>query len=511
MHAYLSTIGSSGTDELRQSLVASDHAKAIELIGQFGIGLLSAFIVANKVELTTKSRSSEGLKWVSLGSKEYSLEPCDVKSIGTTVTLYLSPQNLRYLEPEHLRTIVRTYADIIGIPIFINDEISAANEVNAPWHREYSSPREENEAVYAYWENRFRNEHSLDVWRVKDQFTFFDAGSSTPRLGFLNGVLGITDRHIPGLETRGVVDIYVARMFIVSGSRDLLPDWARFIQGVIECGELSPNAARDNIMRNDALHAARQVLGRSIIDRLTHLFNNDSKRFTEIMRWHSYQILAMCTMEANLDFFKQVADMVPLPSDLGFITVPKYLERSAQRSGSNEVLYISEASSVSQYYMLCESQGFHVFDATDIFAEEFLQRYAELWPDKISLNRLDVPSSEQIFSPASEQEIDSFSRLDVAFRRFPVIPRLSRFQPKEIPALLTGSHNAEGRREMESIASNVTLPASLRDKVKKYLQESTESLSLQLNVSNPTILRLAQRSSLTDDLSTTAITSIYKL
>ena len=160
--------------------------------------------------------------------------------------------------------------------------------------------------------------------------------------------------------------------------------------------------------------------------------------------------------------------------------------------------------------MLCESRGIHVFDATDIFAEEFLERYAHVWPERAKLERLDVPSSDQIFLPIADEEVEQFSRIEQEFRRFPgVIPKLARFKPIEIPALLTGSHNSEGRREMESIAQNVTLPPALREKVKKYLGSSTENLTLQVNADNPTIARLARRSNLSDEISTSAITSLY--
>lgn len=509
VHKYLATIGSSGTDQLRSSLRESDHAKAVELIGQFGIGLLSAFIVSERVEVTTRSSSSNGLRWTSFGGKDYTVEQQDVPSIGTTVTLFLGRDHTRYLETDNLKSIIRTYADIIGIPIYIDGIAAPINEVNAPWHRQYSSSEEESEALYVYWEKRFRKETSLDVWRVDETFTYFEGEAGAARLGKLNGVLGITDRHIPGLETRGIVDVFVARMFIVSGSRDLLPDWARFIQGVIECGDLSPNAARDNVMRNDALIAARQVLGRIVLERLKFLFRSDKGKFKEIMAWHSYQVLAMSILEEHEEFFREIADLIPLPSDTGKLTIPEYLSRSLTPS-TPKLFYVSEASSVSQFFMLAESRGLHVIDATDVFCEEFLLRYSRMWPDKFTLERLDTSDSEHIFVPATEEELEKSKTLLSEFRRFPgVVPKLGHFRPTEIPALLTGSTAAEGRDEMESIARNVTLPASLREKVSRYLQNNLEPLALQINLDNPTIGRLSRNSGIRDEITTNAVTSIY--
>lgn len=509
IHNYLSTIGSSGTGELKEKLMQSDRAGAIQLIGQFGIGLLSAFIVAHKVVVTTKKQNNPAYTWTSYGNKDYTLEGSDRMSVGTTVCLYISEQHRRYLETEHLRSIIRTYADIIGVPVYLNLESLPANEVNAPWHRQFSTERDEKEANYLFWEKRFRSERSLDVWGINEQFTYFDE-EQCPRSGTIAGVLGITDRHLPGFETRGTVDLFIARMFIVSGNRDLLPSWATFVQGAVECSDLMPNAARDNVVRNDALQAARQVLGRNVIDRFRHMSAHDPKRFIEIMRWHSYQVMAMCVLEENADFFKEVSDLIPIPSNLGPTTMPHYLEK-AENSGSRRIVhYVAEPGSSSQYFTLCEARGINAFDATEIFVEEFLERYRDTWPDRIELDRIDLEGSETVFQSVSEKTAQEYESIRTDFQKIPgVTARLAHFLPREIPALLTGSSSAEGRRDLEAMAGNPTLPTFVREKVKKFLSGTHETMVLNINVDNPAITNLARRAITSDDVSTSAIMSMY--
>jgi len=509
IHDYLATIGRSGTDEFRRGVESRNRTATVNLIGQFGIGLLSAFIVATKVEVVTKSQDDEAYRWLSNGSKYYSIDASQRTDVGTTTILHLGLEHSRYVDYELLRGIVRTYANVIGLPVFLGNETTPCNDVDAPWHKAFSTESERHEASYVFWEQRFRAETSLDVWPVDLRFDYSD-DQQEPRQGVLRGVLGITDRHIPGINSRGTVDVFISRMFIASGHSDILPSWARFIQGVIECNELSPNAARDDVVINDCFTQARMTLGRHILAHLVALFNNDRHRFTDIMRWHSYHVLAMCAQPEHDDFFRQVADIVPLASDQGFITIPQYQERAAKDGAGKTVYYISEAGTTSQYYLLCKARGISVFDATQIFAETFLQRYAATWPDRVTLKRVDVSGSDVIFERVSESVHGNFESMAAELRRIPgVTPRVSRFKPTNVPVLLTESRDSESRRELENIAQNVTLPTSIRETVSRHLSESRGELILHLNADNPTVQKLAARRDLGDAIGRAALTSLY--
>jgi molecular chaperone HtpG len=129
---YLSTIGRSGAEELRQRIQEADRSRAVELIGQFGIGLLSAFIVAERVTLVTKAPGRPALRWESRGGQRYTVEPAQRSMVGTTVTLHVRPAHTRYLDRDRLRAIVRAYADFISVPVYLDDDAEPTNAVTAP-------------------------------------------------------------------------------------------------------------------------------------------------------------------------------------------------------------------------------------------------------------------------------------------------------------------------------------------------------------------------------------------
>ena len=512
---YLSTIGRSGTGELRESIRNADRSRDVQLIGQFGIGLLSAFIVANRVTVLTKSDSAgqEALIWESTGSETYTVRRGERDRVGTTVTLHLRDE--QYLDLDRLRSIIRTYADFIGMPIYLGQSVEPVNAVTAPWHRSYHSEDERINAHVDFWANKFTAEHGLYVFPVDEPVDWENLTDPTGRTqGRVRGVLAITDRHVPGVNVRGTVDVYINRMFINAGNREILPPWARFLQGVIECDALVPNAARDSVVRNANLYAVRDTLATLIVRELMNLSKEHHGRFVEIMRWHAYDVLAMAVQEHYEDFFRAVADLMPLASDQGPITISEYLATAPERTdGSKLVYYITERGSANQFFMLASARSIRVFDCAEPFAEMFLERYAQVWPGRIHLNRLDVAGSDIIFERLPEEEASRYGELAVAYLRlFPdyrCIAKVSRFRPQEVPAVLTESRTGRNRRQLQNIVINVVLPQSIRDIVDDYVRGEHEPMTLHLNADNPTIQKLVSRPRLNDEVSQQALLSLY--
>lgn len=513
---YLSTIGQSGnTDELRHRIQEADRTRTVDLIGQFGIGLLSAFIVAEHVTLVTKAAGHQALRWESSGGENYQVESAQRQQTGTTVTLHVRSVHRRYLETARLRSIIRTYADFIGMPVYLNAEADPANAVSAPWHRSYPSDQERHMAYSEFWEHKFLHETSLHIFAV-DAGLDWDDGFQPDGKGHgrVQGVLAITNRHLPDVGARGTVDIYIKRMFIGAGNRDVLPPWAKFLQGALECDALTPNAARDNVIRNAALTAVQQTLGRLIVRELTELSQRDHRRFIDIMRWHSYHLLAMSVQDDYEEFFRAVADLMPLESDQGPITVAEYLRTAPQRSdGSRLIYYITERGSANQYFLLANARSMRVFNCAEPFAERFLKRYAQTWPERAHLHRLDVAGSDTIFEPLTEAEQEKFTELQAAcsliFHDLRCLASVSRFRPVEVPAVLTETRDARSRREMEQVATDMALPGFVRDLLKGFLNEQREPLTLHLNADNPAIQKLAARGNLRDEVSRQALVSLH--
>lgn len=247
---FLSVIGSTGTGGRARELAARDVAVAT--IGQFGIGLLSAFVVAERIEVhTRKPRAIHAWRWVNHGGEDYELEalPADAQPPGTRVAVTLAPDRTAFLDGRLIRQTVRRYADFLPFPILLNG-FGPINAVNAPWHEpDWRDPIARERSLSAFLSQRYADPPLLVI----------PIDLTQPRT---LGGLFVPARYTPGGQAGGTVDLFQARMCIRANDPELLPEWTRFVRGVLDCPDLQPTAARDNVMRDTAYHALREALGR---------------------------------------------------------------------------------------------------------------------------------------------------------------------------------------------------------------------------------------------------------
>ena len=484
----LAMIGRSGTDELRRKL--RDRGRAVSLIGQFGIGLLSCFIVADRISIQTKSEDDEALRWQSDGSQNYTIDGGSRTDVGTTLTLDIRRDFSYYLNPLKIRQIVRRYSDFIGIPIYFSAEDHPVNSVDAPWHRARDVAAEADAHDYEFWASRFPNEVPLHIFPVDEPIETADPETRATRTGHIRGILAITDRVIPDPDALGAVDLYSQRTFVSEANRDVLPPWAKFIQGVIECDELSLNIAREGVIRNENLTRVQDALGLKITSELSNLLSRDRQRFVEIMKWHHLSIIIMAMHPDHTEFFRSIADLIPLECGIERITVTEYLKSATHGADGIPIIYYTSnrgGSVLNQMRMSAE--GVKAFSGP--LTWEFLQKYLEMWPGKAHLSRYDLASA---FGPPTEDDLASCQGIEETYRSlFPdsaFRPKIVRFKPSEIPALMSEASGTRKRREIGKRTTDPRLPAEYRDMLKEAIGSTPEQMYLNFNIENSLIQRL---------------------
>ncbi|MCB1824836.1 MAG: ATP-binding protein, partial [Candidatus Competibacteraceae bacterium] len=298
---FLSVIGSTGTGNRARELAARDVAVAT--IGQFGIGLLSAFVVAERIEVQTrKPMATQAWRWVNHGGEDYELDalPANTQPPGTRVMITLAANQTAFLDGHLIRQAVRRYADFLPFPILLNG-FGPINAVNAPWHEpDWRDPGERERSLSAFLSQRYADPPLLTI----------PIDLAQPRT---LGGLFIPARYTPGGPAGGAVDLFQARMCIRANDTELLPEWARFVRGVLDCPDLQPTAARDNVIRDAAYHALREALGASIVAALLDLATRDRPRFLQLCDWHHDAIKGMAARHA--EFGAAVLDHLPFETN----------------------------------------------------------------------------------------------------------------------------------------------------------------------------------------------------
>jgi molecular chaperone HtpG len=528
IETYLATIGRSGTGEFRAKLQETGRKQAVDLIGQFGIGVLSAFTTAEKVEVRTCSALPEqpSLLWIADGSPKYTLERLGKTKAGTAVTVFLKPEYRGMTVPDILHEAVRKYAEFLPFPIFINGQ-GPANTMNAPWHRTYGNEQERRVAYREWVEGRY-SDLPLQVIPVR---------MKVPHP--VDGVLYISARNVPDINTAGIVDIYQARMFICAGDRNMLPPWAKFVRGVIDSPALQPTAARDAIQQDSVHDQIRRALGILIIDTLKRLAKRDRTRFRRIMEWHHYHIKGMA-LEFE-DFFEAISDTVlwevslpgaadgPRMPGYGrssrMLTIPEYLELQTQEEqtedGQNRkvIYYISERGAAPQFHRLCQSKGILAIIASLIFEEELLKKWCLRYAESAVLRRVDIAEGGVIFAKLSEEERKQYSDLEFHFSNLlghalpdqSILVRTEKFAPSDIPAVLTQTTDGEVLHRLERIANLRALSQDMSEAVLEILgieRVRAKPVILHLNASSPLVERFS-REDLNDSIIKDALLTLY--
>ena len=265
--ANLGTIARSGTAEFLQKM-SGDEKHDASLIGQFGVGFYSAFIVADKVEVATRRAglaADQAVRWVSAGEGEFTVESANIENRGTTVTLHLKDSETEFLESLRLESLIRKYSDHIGFSVLLKnaadekEEAKTVNSATALWTRSRSDiSDDEYKEFYKYLSHDFVDPLGWSHNRVEGKREYVS-------LLFIPGTapFDLWNREAP----RGL-KLYVQRVFIMDDAENFLPLYLRFIKGVVDSADLPLNVSRELLQHSPHLDAMRSALTRRAIDML---------------------------------------------------------------------------------------------------------------------------------------------------------------------------------------------------------------------------------------------------
>jgi len=241
---YLATIGRGYTRELRERLTLCSPEEAAELIGQFGLGFLSAFLLAAEVTVVTRSfKDGPALRWHSTGDEFYDLRPIEDAETGMSVSLRVKPAASFILREEELLGTVRTYADFLPTPIHLAGDPVPVNLMTPPWEAD-----DVEAAARDYLDRVSPGAPPLYVLPLHDGEVRLRHDSITIPL---RGFLYVPPGSVASVREYGDLTVYIRRMFICDHERDLLPPWARFVRGVLDCPALQPTASREGIHQDE--------------------------------------------------------------------------------------------------------------------------------------------------------------------------------------------------------------------------------------------------------------------
>ena len=365
---HIGTIARSGTRAFFQSLTG-DQARDSQLIGQFGVGFYSAFIVADRVTLTTRRAGlgpEHGVRWESTGGGDYTLETLERPERGTEVVLHLRPDEDEFLDGWRLRAILRKFSDHIALPIRMPEEGNpqeweVVNQGTALWARPKAEVTEEQyREFYPHVSHDFGEPLAWTHNRVEGALEYTSLLYLPARAPF-----DIWDRR----ERHGV-KLYVRRVFIMDDAEQLMPPYLRFVRGVIDAQDLPLNISREILQQNRQIDSIRSGSVKKLLGLLEHLAKEEPEKYATF--WKEFGRVFKEGVVDDPANRERIAGLLRFASTRGegekpSVSLGDYVAR--MKEGQDAVYYITadsySAARHSPHLEVFEQEGIEVLLLTD--------------------------------------------------------------------------------------------------------------------------------------------------
>ncbi|MBE6357610.1 MAG: molecular chaperone HtpG [Lentisphaerae bacterium] len=412
----IGTIAKSGTRAFLKMLEekGENSADIPELIGQFGVGFYSAFMVASSVELTTRRGDAPAVRWSSTGEGSYELDAAEKSTPGTDIVLHLKEDAELYLENWKISEIVHRYSDFIAYPIVmpekkIDDEKNETveertlNSQKAIWLRKPSEiTDDEYKSFYAHLANFSGTEYLKAIHMTAEGASEFKALLFLPKQAPFNLLM-------PDIQKKGL-QLYIKRMFITDECKELLPDYLRFVCGVVDSSDLPLNVSREILQQNPMLDKIRNAVTGKILTELKKLLENDRENYEKFFVEFGRIIKEGIHMDrANAEKIKDLVLYESMNTPEGKrITLKEYVD--AMPESQKDIYFITgekrEAVASSPALEYFRAKGYDVLfmvDPIDEWVMQSMYQYAQKFFKSVNKGDFEDKELEEKSKAAQEK------------------------------------------------------------------------------------------------------------
>ena len=497
----LGTIAKSGTAQFMQKL-SGDQKKDAQLIGQFGVGFYSAFIVADKVVVTTRragAAADEAVRWECSGDAEFTVESVEKAGRGMTVELHLKDDALEFADHWRLRSIIKKYSDHIAIPVVmqkqtpVGDDAASAepedeviNTATALWTRSRSDVTdEEYKEFYKHVSHDFTDPLSWSHNRVEGNLDYTSMLCIPARAPF-----DLYNRD----ASRGL-KLYVQRTFIMDDAEQFLPLYLRFIKGVVDSNDLSLNVSREILQKDPNIDAMRSALTKRVLDMLAKLAKSEPEKYATF--WKEFgQVMKEGPAEdfANREKIAKLLRFASTHTDTAEQnqSLDDYVAR--MKEGQEKIYYIAaenfNTAKSSPHLEVFRKKGIEVLLLSDRVDEWLMSHLAEfdgkslqdVGKGELDLGKLDSEEEKQAQEKVAEALKPLLERAKAALENQVAEVRITHRLTDSPACVVVGDHDmgAQMRRILEAAGQKVPESKPIFELnpehplVKKLEQESSD-------------------------------------
>jgi molecular chaperone HtpG len=389
---YINQIAFSGAEDF----VEKFKDKQANIIGHFGLGFYSTFMVAKKVTIDSLSykKNSKPAYWECEGDIEFTLKEGKQSEVGTTVTVYLNKDNHEYMEDFKIKELIETYSNFTPFPIEFNKEI--VNQKEALWLRK---PKDVTEEEYKEFYNKLFHDYNDPLFWIHLNVDFpFN----------LKGIL-----YFPKIKNQidintGKVKLFCNNVFVADDLKGIIPEFLLLLRGGIDIPDIPLNVSRSFLQQDQQVAKISQFIIKKVADSLTEIFKSDRKKYEgfweDINQFIKYGIL---TNEKFSDSMREIVIFKSSQED--FVTVKEYQERNKSKDKPQKIYYAQSEDTQVSYLKLMKEQGIEV-----IFSSSFLDNHLfqdlEMKNKDVTFIRIDSEINENLIDNDEKEVVDAESK-----------------------------------------------------------------------------------------------------
>lgn len=469
VHRFLSTIGASSK---REDLDRTDF------IGQFGIGLLSCFVVSEEISVLTRSaKGGPAISWRGRADGSYVIEERDAETtpIGTTVHLIPKPEMVEWFAADKVRELATKFGALLPFPIVVNAEgrDESINEI-PPWRRKFESASEAREASLEF------GKRLLD-----SPIEFFDVLPLKSKAGDVEGLAYVLP-YSPSPTAPAAHRVYLKDMLLSEKADNLLPRWAFFVTCVLNTNGLRPTASRESFYEDEALADARDMLGVALRNYLIDLQENDPLRLEALVALHYRAIKALAAQDDDL--FALFIDLLPFETSMGRMKFGEIRQRYL------EIRYAPSVDVFRQIAQVASAQRMLVINAGYSYDPDLLARVHERFPE-LTVQSVDATDLTGALGDVEDGEVfvELITQATRVLADYDCDVDLKRFAPPELPVLYVTGEDATFQRAIE-VSRRAQSEESVWGGMLDNLGAETKDARavLVFNAANPLVGRLAR-------------------
>ena len=408
---YINEVAFSGAEEFLEKY--KDTAKDSGIIGHFGLGFYSAFMVADKVEIISKSYKDESaIHWSCDGSPEFTLIKHNKKEVGTEIILNISKDSKDYLEESKIRDLLKKYNRFMPIPIKFGTKEITRNEGEGDDKKEIKEQVDDiiniTEPAWTKQPSELKDEDYKQFYRDLYPMNFeeplFNIHLNVDYPFNLTGIL-----YFPKLSNdinlqKDKIQLYQNQVFVTDNVEGIVPEFLTLLRGVIDSPDIPLNVSRSYLQVDSAVKKITNYITRKVSDKLNSLFKKDRKMFEE--KWNDIKVIIEYGMLSEEKFFEKAEKFSLYPTtDSKYFTYDELIEEikdnQTDKDGKTVILYSTNVKEQDSFIRIAEDKGYKVLLLDSPIISHLLQKL-ETTKEKISFARVDSDTIENLIKKEEE-------------------------------------------------------------------------------------------------------------